>query len=144
MGLRPVATLVIVEASQRLIAAARELDDISKALVEVELEIEKTEPRYQDFIESFVADLWDECIQEEKKFPPQDVRNAMALKAMDPTVKADYRYLIHRRQKAKQRLTDLREIVAAQRSIVSAVKEEMNASAGPQPAWSGSSEFPHG
>jgi hypothetical protein len=52
-------------------------------------------------------------------------------------VRHDYRALLRRRQKAKQRLTDLREIVAAQRSIVSAAKTEMEASEGPQPAWSG-------
>jgi hypothetical protein len=127
---------VIVEASARLIAAARELDDVSKALVQTENVIEDLEPRYQGWIEDFIAALWDECIDEEKKFPPQDVRNAMAVKAMEPDLRRDYRACIRRRQKTKQRLTDLREIVAAQRSIVSAAKTEVEASEGPQPAWS--------
>jgi hypothetical protein len=74
---------VIHEASQRLIAAVSELDSISKTLVQVENAIEVAEPVYEDAIESFVADLWDECVREEKKFPPKDVRDAMAVKAMN-------------------------------------------------------------
>jgi predicted nucleic acid-binding Zn-ribbon protein len=129
---------VIVEASQRLIAAADELDSISKALVQLENVIEELEPRYEDAIEAFIAELWDESVRDEKKFPPKDVRDAMAFKAMDADLRLSYRMTIRRRQKTKQRLTDLREIVAAQRSIVSAAKTEMEATAGPQPAWSNS------
>lgn len=127
---------MIAEASARLIRAASELDEISKALVQTEGAIEELEPLYQQWIEDFIAGLWDESVEEEKKFPPQDVRNAMAVKAMDPDLRRDYRACIRRRQKTKQRLTDLREIVAAQRSIVSAAKTEVEASEGPQPAWS--------
>ena len=127
---------MIQDASLRLIAAANELDAVSKALVQTENAIEQLEPQYQDAIEAFIAELWDECIREEMKFPPQDVRNAMAVKAMDPDLRRDYRAAIRRRQKTKQRLTDLREIVAAQRSIVSAAKTELEATEGPQPSWS--------
>jgi septal ring factor EnvC (AmiA/AmiB activator) len=127
---------VIAEASARLIEAAEELDKRSKELVQIERDLEIAEPMYEDSIETFIADLWDECLREERKFPPQDVRNAMAGKAMDKALRLNYRTLIRRRQKAKQRLTDLREIVAAQRSIVSAAKTEVEATEGPQPAWS--------
>jgi len=54
---------------------------------------------------------------------------------VDADLSLRYRGLIRRRQKAKQRLNDLREIVAAQRSIVSAAKTEMEATEGPQPQW---------
>jgi hypothetical protein len=128
---------VIVEASARLIAAARELDETSKALVQTENAIEMVEPEYEDAIEGYIAGLWEECVEQEKKFPPQDVRNALAVKAMPDDLRRNYRGLLRRRQKAKQRLTDLRELVAAQRSIVSAAKTEVEASEGPQPAWTG-------
>jgi septal ring factor EnvC (AmiA/AmiB activator) len=127
---------VIQEAAARLIEAADELDKRSKELVQIERDLETAEPLYEDSIETFIADLWDECIRDEKKYPPQDVRNAMAAKAMDAALRLNYRTLIRRRQKAKQRLTDLREIVAAQRSIVSAAKTELEATEGPQPSWS--------
>lgn len=129
---------MIAEASQRLIAASAELDQVSKALVQIENALEQTEPEYEDSIESYIADLWDECIRDERKFPPKDVRDAMAVKAMNQELRHTYRSQLRRRQKAKQRLTDLREIVAAQRSIVSAAKTEVEATEGPQPAWSGS------
>jgi hypothetical protein len=128
---------VIAEASARLIAAARELDETSKALVQTENAIELVEPEYEDAIEGYVAALWEECVEQEKKFPPLDVRNALAVKAMPTELRRNYRGLLRRRQKAKQRLTDLRELVAAQRSIVSAAKTEVEATEGPQPAWTG-------
>ena len=126
---------MIAEASAKLIAAARELDDVSKALVQLENELEVVEPRYEDEISGYIAALWDRCQEGEEKFPPQDVRNAKAAKAVDADLSLRYRGLIRRRQKAKQRLNDLREIVAAQRSIVSAAKTEMEATEGPQPQW---------
>jgi hypothetical protein len=73
-----------------------------------------------------------------------EVREALAHRAMDKQLYARYRACKRARTRAKQRLTDLREIVAAQRSIVSAAKSEQEASEGPQPAWSGSREFPYG
>lgn len=127
---------MIQEASARLIDAADELDRKSKELLGIETELQDLEPRYEDALETFIADLWDLSIRDGSKFPPQDVRNAMAHKAMDPTLRLGYRTLIRRRQKAKSRLSDLREIVAAQRSIVSAAKTEMEATEGPQPQWS--------
>jgi len=128
---------VIVEASQRLIAAADELDGVSKALVDTERQLEPIAVEVDDFIESFVADLWDASIKEDgPKFPPEAVRTALAHRAIDRTLYARYRQLIRARIRAKQRLSDLREIVAAQRSIVSAAKTEVEASEGPQPSWS--------
>ena len=125
-----------MDASVRLMQCADELDKKSKELLVIETELQDLEPRYEDALETYVADLWDECVRDEKKFPPQDVRNAMAHKAMDPTLRLDYRTRIRRRAKAKSRLSDLREIVAAQRSIVSAAKTELEATEGPQPSWS--------
>ena len=126
---------IVVDASLSLIAKANELDAISKALVTVENRLEILEPQYEDSIEAYVAELWETCLQEERKFPPQDVRTAMAKKAVPQDLKDEYRTLIRRRAKTKARLSDLREIVAAQRSIVSAAKTELEASEGPQPAW---------
>lgn len=128
---------MIQEASHRLIAAASELDAISKQLVQTENAIGELEPLYEEHIENYVAELWDECVRDEKKFPPKDVRDSLAIKAMDPELRRNYRAYIRLRVKTKQRLSDLREIVAAQRSIVSAAKTELEASEGPQPAWSG-------
>lgn len=128
---------MIQEASQRLIDAARELDGISKLLVDTERQLEPVEDQVEDFIEAFVADLWEEAIGDPAvKFPPEAVRLALAHKAIDRDVYNRYRALKRSRVRCKQRLSDLREIVAAQRSIVSAAKTELEASEGPQPQWS--------
>lgn len=128
---------MIHEASERLLRAARELDDLSKTLVQVERQLEPVEDQVDDFIESYVANLWEESIAEGgAKFPPEAVRSALAHRAMDVDLYGRYRALKRSRVRAKQRLSDLREIVAAQRSIVSAAKTELEASEGPQPQWS--------
>jgi hypothetical protein len=136
---------VIQEAAARLIAAAEELDRVSKELVRTEFALEQVESEVEDFSEAFVANLWDEHIEREAKFPPEPVREALAHRAMDKQLYARYRACKRARTRAKQRLTDLREIVAAKRSIVSAAKTEIEATeSAPQPAWSGSREFPYG
>lgn len=126
---------MIQESSAALIRATIELDNVSKALVQVERELEILEPRYEDFIESFVANLYEDCQDEGVRLPPEDVRKALAHKAMPSDLKAQYRANLATRRRAKSRLADLREIVSAHRSIVSAAKTEVEASEGPQPQW---------
>jgi len=127
---------VIADASRRLLAAAHELNDLSGKLVEIERQLEPVEDQVNGFIESFVADLWEDHVKHEVKFPPEAVRSALAHQAIDVEIYARYRALKRTRVRLKQRLSDLREIVAAQRSIVSAAKTELEASEGPQPQWS--------
>lgn len=126
---------MIQDSSAALIRATIELDNTSKALVQVEKDLEVLEPRYEDFVESFIATLWEDAQAEGTKLPPADVRDALAHKAIPKDLKDSYRANIATRRRAKSRLADLREIVAAHRSIVSAAKTEMEASEGPQPAW---------
>jgi phage-related minor tail protein len=127
----------VIEASQRLMEAVAELDGISKTLVQTERQLEPLTDAVEDFMESYMADLWDESVKPDgPKFPPEQIRTALAHRAIDKELYARYRQLVRSRIRAKQRLSDLREIVAAQRSIVSAAKMELEASEGPQPAWS--------
>lgn len=126
----------MIESATALIHAASELDSISKQLVKTEMRIEIIEPQVEDFIESFIATLYEDCTAEERRLPPEDVRKALAHKALPSDLKVEYRALMATRRRTKSRLSDLREIVAAHRSIVSAAKTELEASEGPQPQWS--------
>ena len=126
----------MIESATALILAARELDNVSKALVQVEKDLEVLEPRVEDFLESFIAGLYEDSLAEGVRLPPEDVRKALAHKALPSELKAEYRANIATRRRCKSRLADLREIVAAHRSIVSAAKTELEASEGPQPQWS--------
>lgn len=125
----------VQESSQRLIAATVELDRISKQLIRVEEVIEVQEPQIEDAIEGYLVALHEECAEQETRLPPEDVRRALAAKSVDPEIRLAYRQNIAIRRRCKSRLSDLREIVAAHRSIVSAAKTEMEASEGPQPSW---------
>lgn len=127
----------LVDSSSALIHAAVELDNTSKALVQVEKELEVLEPRVEDLIEAYIAGLWEDAQEAGTRMPPEDVRKALANKALPADLKQQYRANLAVRRRAKARLSDLREIVAAHRSIVSAAKTELEASEGPQPQWSG-------
>jgi hypothetical protein len=127
----------LIDSSQALMAATSELDQISKELVQTEKGIEHLEPQVEKFVEDFIAGLWETHMEEGTRLPPEDVRKSLAWKSMDRDLKANYRAHMAARRRAKSRLSDLREIVAAHRSIVSAAKTEMEASEGPQPAWTG-------
>lgn len=127
----------LIESSKALMDATDELDRLSKGLMQTEKGIEILEPRVEEFIEDFIAGLWETHEKEQTKLPPADVREKLAWKALDTDLKANYRAHLAARRRAKSRLSDLREIVAAHRSIVSAAKTEMEASEGPQPAWTG-------
>jgi hypothetical protein len=94
------------------------------------------EPQIEDAIEAFIAALYEECAEEDRRLPPEDVRKALAGRSVDAELRRAYRQNIHVRRRCKSRLSDLREIVSAHRSIVSAAKTELEASEGPQPAWS--------
>jgi hypothetical protein len=128
----------IVEASRRLMAAADELDDLSKKLVEIERRLAPIELALTEFVEDFKVALWTKHIDDGEKHPPEETRAALAHRAFDRDRYHEALALRSARARAKGRLSDLREIVAAQRSIVSAAKTELEASEGPQPQWSGS------
>jgi len=127
----------LIDSSRALMEAAEELDSISKALVKTEMGIEILEPQVEDAVEAFIAGLWEEHQEDGTRMPPEDVRKALAWKSLDTDLKRNYRAHLAARRRTKSRLSDLREIVAAHRSIVSAAKTEMEASEGPQPAWTG-------
>lgn len=128
----------VIESAQKLMDAVEQLDAISKELVATEIVLEELEDEYDDYIENFEAVLWEESLEEDgPKFPAERVRLALAHRKIDKGMYARYRSARRARTRAKQRLSDLREVVAAHRSIVSAAKTELEASEGPQPSWSG-------
>jgi hypothetical protein len=127
----------MIDSAGRLIAATAELDRISKQLIEVELVIEIQEPQIEDAIEEYLVALAEECEEQEKRLPPEDIRKARAGRSVDAELRLAYRRNIAVRRRCKSRLADLREIVSAHRSIVSAAKTEMEATEGPQPHWTG-------
>jgi hypothetical protein len=123
----------IALAAQILIASADELNAVSLRLEETSNQLEPLEAELTEHVEDFIVGLWTAHVE---KHPPEETRKALAHRAFDRDKYRSILTLRAARARAKGRLNDLREIVAAQRSIVSAAKTEVEATEGPQPHWS--------
>jgi len=125
----------VIDASRTLLQKARELDDLSKRLNEIEMELGPLEAELTEWVEDYQAACWKAHVEDEAKLPSEAIRLSIANRSFD---RAKYqRILVLRagRSRRKRRISDLKEIVDAQRSIVSALKTELEASEGPTPAW---------
>lgn len=127
----------VIASSQALMDAADELNDLSQRLFRIETRLAPLEIELTEHIENYKAALWDAHVNEDAKHPPEETRHALAVRDFDKAKYGEILKLRRVRVMDKARLSDLREIVAAHRSIVSAAKTELEASEGPQPQWSG-------
>jgi hypothetical protein len=126
----------IVLAAEILTACADELNHVSLRLAETSHQLEPLESELTEHLEDFIVGLWTAHVEQGEKHPPEETRHALAHRAFDRDKYRQILALRAARARAKARLGDLREIVAAQRSIVSAAKTELEATEGPQPHWS--------
>jgi hypothetical protein len=126
----------VAAAAQTLMASANELDELSKKLMDAELELAPIERDLTEHIADFTAACWTRHVEEDAKLPSAEIRTALAHKSFDRDRFNRCLALRAARARAKGRLSDLKEIVSAQRSILSALKTELEASEGPQPQWS--------
>lgn len=127
----------MIESAEALMAAARELDELSKDLLRVEKELAALEVGLTQWEEDTHASMWEKHMEDGEKLPSESIRLALAHRSYDAVGYQRYLTLKAARNRAEHRIRDLREIVAAHRSIVSAAKTELEATEGPQPAWSG-------
>lgn len=127
----------MIESAQALMDAANELDGLSKELLGVERQLAQIEVDLTQWEEDTHASMWTKHMDDGDKLPAEAIRLALAHRSFDQVRYQRYLTLKAARNRAKARINDLREIVAAHRSIVSAAKTEMEATEGPQPAWSG-------
>jgi hypothetical protein len=119
----------VAQATGVLDEKARELDDLSKKLGKVELELESAEEDYQKFVDDFELGLWRQHVDHGAKLPPTEkLRLKLAHEAMDPVVLGRYIGLKNRRDRIEKRIKSLGKTVDAQRSILSALKTELEAS----------------
>lgn len=122
-------------AAEILIHSSHELDDLSKALMAAELELAPIERELELFVSDFQVALYDEHRARDERLPSSEIRLALAYRAFDRDRYNRYLALKAARVRARQRISDLKGIVDAQRSILSALKTELEASEGPQPQW---------
>jgi hypothetical protein len=118
-----------VEAMDKLDVLATELDMRSRELADVERKLEPTELAYQAFVDEFEVGLWTKYEDSEykTKLPPAPMRLKLAHKAMDPELLGRYVGLVNSRKRLEKRISALKAAVDAQRSILSALKVELEA-----------------
>lgn len=102
------------------------LDTLSKELGVVEQQRALAEDAYEDFVDNFVAGLYEQS--ETKRLPGEDVRRSLAHKAMPKELLGEYRTLTRRAERLRRRISDVKTQVEAYRSVLSALKLEMEAS----------------
>ena len=112
----------------KLDTLADELDKRSKEMAETEREMETSERLYEGWLGEWEANLWEESLTSETKFPPEKLRLRLAHRAMPAELLGTYQILTARRKRLERRISSIKTLVDAQRSILSALKEEMAAS----------------
>jgi hypothetical protein len=103
---------------------AGELDTVSKELMSVEELLLVATVEYEEFMASYEEGLWEQHVNSDAKFPPQQLRERMAHRAMKPDVLGQYIALTARRRRIQQRISSLKSTVEAKRSVVVALREE--------------------
>lgn len=113
----------------RLDDQALELDRLSRDLADVERRLEPAEVAYEEFMAAYEEGLWERHINEGEKFPPEKLRERMGRRAMDPDLLGRYVSLSNSRRRLKDRISSVKAGVDAQRSVLSALKTELEATA---------------
>lgn len=119
----------VAQTRDALSGIAAELDQLSSTLAEIERKLEPVQEEYDKFLRDFEIGLWQKHIDEDAKFPSERMREHLAHKAMPPEVYGRYFALVNSRKRAEARIKSLGKAADAQRSVLSALKVELEATA---------------
>lgn len=117
----------VLEVMSRLDEYAVELDKRSKELAQVERELEPVEQFIEEFTDDFECALWEAHTKRDEKLPSAELRERLARKQMPAEVVTRHGRLLARRKRLEKRIRHLGDVIDAQRSILSALKAEMEA-----------------
>jgi chaperonin cofactor prefoldin len=106
---------------------SNELDGLSKTLGAVEAELESVEMQYEEWMSSFEEGLWTNHVDLGAKFPPEALRTRLGHLKMDPSLLGRYTGLVKRRKRIEKRIATLGKVVDSKRSVLSALKAELEA-----------------
>lgn len=119
-----------VEARVKLTDLANELGTLAGQLADVERKLEPVENEYVQFIDNFETGLWAAHVGDKgAKLPSAEMRLKLARQAMDPDLLGKYVGYTNSRKRLIERIRALKVEIEAQRSILSALKVEMEATA---------------
>ena len=117
-------------AMSTLDAIAREMDLRSSQLAEVERRLEPVEIEYEAFVAAHEIGLWrrHESGELDGRWPSEQLRLRLALADMPPELLGRHTGLVNLRKRLEKRIGALKAAADAQRSILSALKVEAEAS----------------
>ncbi len=116
------------QAMNKLAEFADELDRLSKAQAEVSRRLEPADTEYEQFITDFEVGLWNKVEGGHlSKLPSEAMRTRLAHKEISPELLGRREGLRQSRERITRRISDLKQMVDAQRSILSALKTEIEA-----------------
>ena len=113
---------------RRLDGHALELGELSAALLKVNRALAEADRDYVAFVDDFETGLWLKAQEDGGRLPSGELRVKLARKSMAPELLGKHDGLVMQRDRIKQRIGDLKVIVEAERSVLSALKVEMEAS----------------
>jgi len=117
------------EALDRLDDSRAELGRLSSALFEVNQRLDQVDHDYQEFIDNFEVGLYLKSEETDgPRLPSESMRQKLARREMDPELLGRRDGLIRKRERIRQRISDVKAMVEADRSILSALKVEAEAS----------------
>ncbi len=111
----------------KLDAYASELDGCSRKLAQVEEELEPRNSIYEEAMDDYEAQCWENHEDRGDKLPPQHMREVLARRSISREIRDQRAVLLSRRKRLEKRIRTLSDLVDAQRSILSALKSEMEA-----------------
>lgn len=86
------------------------------------------EELYEQWMDTYITGLWAKHIEDGAKLPSEEIRLRLARKDMPPKLLGEYTDLKAQRKRLENRIRDIKTQVEAQRSILSALKTEAEAS----------------
>lgn len=127
----------VAEAVQKLREYAGELDTLSGNLADLERQLEPVAEQVRAFTDDYELGLYQQSIEDDAyKLPSEALREKLARRALPPDLHGRHAAMVASRDRMRKRIGDLKLLVEAQRSILSALKSEQDATSGVQPAWS--------
>jgi hypothetical protein len=115
------------ECRDKLDAYSSELDQLSRNLANVERQMLPVEEEFTKFVDDYELGLYARSIEDDTfKLPAEKLRHKLAVRAMDPDLYGRHTALDASRKRIIARIGHLKTLVDAQRSILSALKAEMD------------------
>lgn len=112
---------------ERLDGHASDLGTLSDDLNEVQEQLRPLQEQVDAHLRAHEVGLWQKHVNNGDKFPPEKVRERLAIQDLDPVLYGRHTALLSKRKQLQQRISDLKAEIDAERSILSALKEEMAA-----------------